>query len=405
MTLLTAQHTSTPAVGWPTTPSRASLPRLGVLALAHATNDSYAFVLQAILPAIIGSLGLSLGLAGSLVSLYQITSSFAQPVVGYFADRRSLRWPAWAGVAMSGIGAGLLGLAPNYWTLVLLLVVGGVGTSIFHPVSGAMVGAAAPTHLRGRWMGMYVTAGNFGLGLGPLMLAVLLDTSGPAGAWPIMIPSIALAALVALFAPRPARSNRAMPSLLETLRVHGRLLSSLVSVVTMRSVINTGLITFIPLLGQERGMSLGETAQVLTVYLFAGAVGGLVGGFAADRWGRDRVIVISMLLCVPFGVFVGLAPTAGIGFFAAAAGASFFLNGSFVVLTIRAQESMPGNIAMVSGIMLGLTIGLGGLAVTPLALLAEVLGLSWTTALAACTGVVAAWMMRLVPPAQARAAS
>jgi FSR family fosmidomycin resistance protein-like MFS transporter len=122
---------------------------VGTLSLGHAVNDSYAYVLQASMPAIIVSLGLTLGLAGVLVSLYQLTSSLIQPVVGYAADRSAVRWPAWAGVILSGVAIGMLGLAPNYVVLVALLLVAGTGTSIFHPVSAAMAGAAAPARARG----------------------------------------------------------------------------------------------------------------------------------------------------------------------------------------------------------------------------------------------------------------
>ena len=52
------------------------------------------------------------------------------------------------------------------------------------------------------------------------------------------------------------------------------------------------------------------------------------------------------------------------------------LTGSMVALTVRGQELMPGSVAMVSGLMLGFAVGMGGLAVTPLAALAEVIGLS-----------------------------
>ena len=78
------------------TPARALVVPVGSLALAHTVNDSYAYVLQALLPAIIPSLGLTLGLAGTLVAIYQVTSSLVQPLVGHLADRGGLRWPAWA---------------------------------------------------------------------------------------------------------------------------------------------------------------------------------------------------------------------------------------------------------------------------------------------------------------------
>jgi FSR family fosmidomycin resistance protein-like MFS transporter len=377
---------------------------IGSLALAHTVNDSYAYVLQALLPAIIPSLGLTLGLAGLLVAIYQATSSLVQPLVGHLADRSGLRWPAWAGVVASGFGAGLLGLAPNYLVLVALLILSGIGTAIFHPVAGAMVGAAAPEQRRGRWIGFFVTAGNVGNALGPLALGFLLATYGLGGTWPILLPSLLLALAVAILAPKRTRPHKAMPPLLDILRRHRRMLSSLILVVALRAWISTAMLTFLPLLGRERGLDLGGSAQTITAYLTAGAIGGLVGGFAADRWGRDRVIVGAMLAMVPFGLLVATRTDPDTAFFAAAAGAGFLMNASLVVLTIRGQESVPGSVGMVTGIMLGLSIGLGGLAVAPVALLAEKIGLSAATALVSCAGLMGAVAMRLVPPLPPRPA-
>ena len=372
---------------------------VGVLAVAHFINDTYTYVLQAVLPALITTLGLSLGLAGALVTIYQIVASFVQPVVGHLADRGSLRWPAWAGVMASGVAAGLLGLAPHYLVLVGLLLLGGVGTAIFHPVSGAMVGAAAPAAARGKWLALYVTAGNFGNAFGPLAIGALVERWGPAGTWPIMLPALVAGGLVYTFAPARPRPARTAPALPDLLRRHGRVLGALIVVVTLRAWATAALVTFIPLLGRARGLSLGEATLPLTAFLLVGACGSLVGGLAADRWGRDRVLVGSLLASVPFGLYVALSGDAGLGFLLTAAGAGFCLNGSFTALTIRGQESVPGSVGMVTGILLGLSVGLGGLAVTPLALLAETAGLSTAAALAASLGLLAAAAVRLIPPA------
>jgi FSR family fosmidomycin resistance protein-like MFS transporter len=377
---------------------------IGILPLAHAVNDSYAYVLQALLPAIIASLGLTLGLAGGLVSLYQLTSSLVQPFFGYLADRHALRWPVWAGVAGSGVAAGLLGLAPSYVALIGLVLLGGLGTAIFHPVAGAMVGASAPPHARGRWLGLFVTSGNFGGAFGPLMVGALVDRSGPTGTWPILLPALLLAGLAALLAPRGTVSGKAAPPLGQTLRRHGRVLGGLILVITLRSWVAASLATFIPLLGQARGLSVGDAAQALTAFLFAAAVGGLLGGFAADRGGRDRVIVGSLLLSLPFGLLLALRPAADPGFFGAAVGCGFFLNASFVVLMIRGQESVPGSTGMMTGVTLGLTLGLGGLAVTPMALLAEWVGLPLAAAVAVSGTALTAAAMRLLPPLPPRGA-
>src|SRR5207248_8556307 len=62
-------------------------------------------------------------------------------------------------------------------------------------------------------------------------------------------------------------------------------------------------------------------------------------------------------------------------FVVATAVSGMLLNGSFVVLAVRGQESMPNSLGMVSGLMLGLSIGLGGLAVAPMAIVAERAGI------------------------------
>ena len=89
------------------------------LAAAHLINDSYAFVLPALLPLLIPSLGISLTAAGLAVGLYQVTSSVTQPVLGHLADRYPLRWMAWLGLVCTAVGAGGIGVAPNYPTLLL----------------------------------------------------------------------------------------------------------------------------------------------------------------------------------------------------------------------------------------------------------------------------------------------
>ena len=127
-----------------------------------------------------------------------------------------------------------------------------------------------------------------------------------------------------------------------------------------------------------------------------------LSGAAADRIGRDRVVIGSLLLSVPFGVTLGFTSQFGLAFWLATAACGFFLNGSWISLTVRGQESVPGSIAMMSGLMLGLSIGLGGIAVAPIGLLAEALGLGGVLAAVACLPLLAALMMRFVPPPVSR---
>jgi len=368
------------------------------MALAHLTNDSYAYMLPALLPLLLGRLGIGLGLAGILVTLYQASSSFTQPIFGHLSDRGGrTRWMAWTGVALSGIAAAALGLAPGLAAVAIALLVGGMGTALYHPVSAALVAGSVPQRSRGTWMSIYISAGNFGLPIGPFAIGVIIATIGLDGSWLVAIPAVVLGALVWRIGPHlPRRSAAPMP-LRDILRTNRRMLTGLISVSATRAWATALVSTFLPVYAVSQGASILDASRLLTLYLLAGAVGGLVGGWLADRVGRDRVIIASLLCAAPFCVVLAVQTEIGPIFVLATAVSGMLLNGSFVVLAVRGQESMPGSLGMVSGLMLGLSIGLGGLAVAPMAIVAERAGLPPVFVVAGGLAIVCALLMRAVP--------
>ena len=374
------------------------------MALAHLTNDSYAYMLPALLPLLLGRLGIGLGLAGILVTLYQASSSFTQPVFGHMSDGGGrTRWMAWSGVALSGVAAAALALAPNLAAVAIALLVGGLGTALYHPVSAALVAGSVPQRSRGQWMSVYISAGNFGLPIGPFVIGVIIATLGLDGSWLIAIPAVALAALVWRLGPHLPRQTVAPLPLRAVLRTNRRMVAGLVSVSATRAWASALVSSFLPLYAVSRGATIVDASQLLTLFLLSGAFGGLFGGWLADRVGRDRVIITSLLIAAPFCVLLALQDGVGPAFVMATAVSGLLLNGSFVVLAVRGQESMPGSLGMVSGLMLGLSIGLGGLAVTPMAIVAERIGIAPVFVTAGGLAVVCALLMRAVPRVPERA--
>jgi len=370
------------------------------LALAHAVNDSYAYILPPLLPVLLTQQGITLSMGAALVAVNMLASSILQPVFGHWADQSGGgRWMAWSGVLLSGFGAAALGLVPGFAGMALAMLTTGVGAALFHPVSAALVASAAPPSQRGFWMSTYISAGNVGLGLGPLLVGLVLVNGTLSSTWLLALPACIAAILMWRLAPaRPGRRRGTSPrSLPAVLRQHWRILGALVAVVALRSWASTTLITFLPVFATQRGALPTEAAQVLTVFLIAGAIGGFAGGIAADRLGRDQVVIGSLLLSVPFGVFLGTIGEFGLAFWLAVAACGFFLNGSWISLTVRGQESVPGSIAMMSGLMLGLSVGLGGIAVAPIGLVAERFGLGIVVSGVACLPLLGALMMRFVP--------
>ena len=117
------------------------------------------------------------------------------------------------------------------------------------------------------------------------------------------------------------------------------------------------------------------------------------------------MIVASLLAAAPFCVLLALQDGVGPAFVLATSVSGMLLNGSFVVLAVRGQESMPGSLGMVSGLMLGLSIGLGGLAVAPLGLVAERSGIPPVFVVAGALAIVGALLMRAVPRVPERSAA
>lgn len=371
---------------------------VGVMALAHLTNDSYAYMLPALLPLLLGKLEIGLGVAGLLVTLYQASSSFTQPLFGHMSDAGGrTRWMAWTGVALSGLAAATLGLAPNIAVVAVALLAGGLGTALYHPVSAALVAGSVPQRSRGRWMSVYISAGNFGLPVGPFFIGLIIATIGLGGSWLIAIPALILSILVLRFGPTPPTRTAAPLSLRAVLSGNRRMLTGLVSVSATRAWASGLVSTFLPLYAVSLGASIVDASQLLTLFLLSGAVGGLIGGWLADRLGRDRVIITSLLTAAPFCWLLAAQAAVGPAFVLAAAVSGMLLNGSFVVLAVRGQESMPGSLGMVSGLMLGLSIGLGGLAVAPMGLVAERAGIPPVFLVAGILAIGGALFMRSVP--------
>ena len=182
--------------------SRSSVLGAGSLALAHGVNDSYAYILPPLLPILLTQAGLTLGMGAALVAIQQLASAFLQPLFGHWADRSGEgRWMPLTGVLLSGCGAAALGLVPGFGGLGLAMLATGIGSALFHPVSAALVAQAAPPQQRAFWMSAYISAGNLGLGIGPLLVGLVLVGGNLHGTWMLAIPAVIATALMWWLAP------------------------------------------------------------------------------------------------------------------------------------------------------------------------------------------------------------
>ena len=116
-----------------------------LILLSHAVVDSCQNILPVVLPLLRDRFGLSYLQVGLAAALLTISSSLIQPVFGWMSDRWGTQWFLPAGIVWTGMLMGMVGLVPNYWTLLLVLVLTGVGTAAFHPVAAMAAAHAART--------------------------------------------------------------------------------------------------------------------------------------------------------------------------------------------------------------------------------------------------------------------
>jgi len=351
--------------------------KIGILSLAHMLNDLYSNYIPQMFPfLIVLHPDFTATRAAILVSAFAITSSFVQPLFGYFLDRQGKRWFVYVGTLWMAIMLSLTGIVQNYWIVVLLAALAGLGTAAFHPQASTMVNILSGDR-KAVLLSAFVAFGNCGFALGPLLLVPLFEAYGLQATIFTVIPGIFVALLLLFFAPRNDMLSGATPDLAvvwHSLKAASRELVAIISVIAIRSLAYTGMLTILPLYFKSQNLSNIAGSHLLTIMLAAGAIGGLLGGFISDFYGRKRLIVGSLMISTP--LFFAFLYTQGTlsTIFLALAGAA--LLSSFSVTVIAAQEAIPDNKALAAGLSMGLAGGIGGLAVIGIGRIGDIWGLS-----------------------------
>ena len=314
--------------------------------------------------------------AAVLVSAFTLTSSFIQPFFGYFLDRQGKRWLVYVGTLWMGVMLSLTGIVQNYWLLVALAALAGVGTAAFHPQASTLVNVLSGEH-KAVLLSGFVAFGNFGFALSPLLLVPLFQVYGLHATLVTIIPGILVSVLLLIFSPGNSAlsgSNTPFSAILSTLKSASAELSAIIAVIAIRSLAYTGMLTILPLYFKSEHLSNIAGSHLVTIMLAAGAVGGITGGFISDYYGRKKLIIISLIVSTP--LFFGFLYTQGTlsTVFLALAGAALLASSSVTV--VAAQEVIPANKALAAGLTMGVANGIGGLAVILIGRIGDIWGLT-----------------------------
>ena len=156
-----------------------------VLSIAHFVHDVYSSFLAPLLPLLIEKLSMSLTQAGFLSSVMQIPA-LLNPYIGVLADRISVRYFVILAPAMTAVPMSLIGMAPGYGVLLILLFITGISVSVFHVPSPVMVADLSAAR-KGRGMSFFMTGGELARTVGPLVAVAAVSLFGLEDFYPVMI--------------------------------------------------------------------------------------------------------------------------------------------------------------------------------------------------------------------------
>ncbi len=387
--------------------NRGGLVSLTITSAAHMLNDMYSNFLPQLLPFLLVVMpGFTATQAAILVASFNISSSLFQPIFGFFVDAKGRTWLIYLGTLWMSFFLSLTGVAGSFPLMALLAATAGLGTSAFHPPASSLVNGLS-VHRKAVYQSLFVSAGNLGFALAPLLLVPLFQAGGLTASTLLWIPGVVAAALLFFFLPK----IKATPQVYTWKEVansifHARRdLAVVLGVIALRSASYTGLLTLLPLFFHAHGVSQIDSGRLTGLMLLTGAVGGLIGGWLSDRWGRKPVIVGSLIAASL--LFWGFLLTSGATSVVLLGLAGAALLANFSVTIVAAQETLPHHKAMATGLSMGFANGIGALAVVGIGGLADHFGLFSAVGLAVSlpllAGILSLIMRNTVSDRQKRA--
>ncbi len=346
------------------------------LTLVHFTGDLYSSFITPLIPEFVDKLSLSLTQVGLMTGIVRLLAFVVQPCIGYWADRYETRFFILCGVFFVFFFIPLSGIAPNFIILIVFLSLGSIGSSMFHPSTTGMVplysGEKSSFSLS-----IFNTGGTLAFGIGPVFIAWYVTKFGLSKMPYTMIFGFVLFLFLIKTIPVPTseklENSGFIGSIKETLGGVMKPIFFIWVVMFLRAITGQTFITFMPIHLSNNGHGLMSIGFIVAVFILAGTLSGLIGGFVSDKIGFKKIFFLSHALMLPTLLLYLYLP--GYFVYLGAFLAGFSVLASLPLGVAMAQKLAPKSRSMVSSLMMGFAYGLGG-AISPfIGKLADIYGL------------------------------
>ena len=293
----------------PDVPIKTTMPgRTGLLlsiCACHLLHDGLADVLYVLLPVWQTALDTSRSQLGLLITLYFIALAVLQIPTGILAERLGERSLLIGGTVVAGLGFVMMALPGGTAMLAVTLVIAGLGSSVQHPLGSTLVARAYGPDSRRVAIGTYNFAGDLGKMLFPVLGGLALASV----AWQRITTGFGILAII---------SAVVFLVLLRRLRIGGppetgvdetdadpdrktgihdrRRFTVLSAIAVFDTITRYGLLTLLPFLLIDQGVTKSGVGLALGLLFGGGAVGKFLCGVAAQRLGVLPTVWITELI-------------------------------------------------------------------------------------------------------------
>jgi FSR family fosmidomycin resistance protein-like MFS transporter len=274
--------------------------RLATISAVHFVHDCYTAFLAPALPLIIEKLGISYGMTGLLAVIQRIPSLF-NPLIGIIAERPVMRYMVIFSPASTALFMSLIGVAPGYVFLAVLLFFSGISSTLWHIPTPVMVKQLSGKRT-GKGMSYYMVGGELARTAGPLIILGVISLWGLEGTWKMMPFGFAASLILYLnfrnanFLPATSSRHHLEGSYWKIFLRFSAAFALTGGYTFFQAGMKASLTYYLPTFLTASGNTLLYSDLALTVIQLSGAVGALFAGTISDKLGRNRTLFIISLV-------------------------------------------------------------------------------------------------------------
>ncbi len=277
---------------------------------AHFINDIYTGFLNPIMPFIAEQVKISMPVATIILSCSHIFSSLLQPYFGFFADKIKKRMLIFWGLIFTATFISLAPAAKNIPLMILFIILGSLGSSLFHPQSLGLI-SKFTTSDTAKNMGIFIAAGTLGFSMGPLLSSTIAQYFG-LDKMPVLA-SLGVVWALLMFKFVPKFSNDNTPKLTINLKqafvdiLTNHKLNILNLIAMLKSLVTTSCSILLPFLWKTQGYSKFQIGLALFFFLFFGGIASLISPKFEKKYGTAKIFYISMITTFPMMILFMLS--------------------------------------------------------------------------------------------------